>query len=183
MVVAIMLSATGVASAPQRYALDPAASEVGFTYRLLGAATRGRMPVARAALVIDFTDLSATRADVVLDVTQARAGLIVATEAMRGSRVLDAARHPTIRFRATRTYAAGAGAVMEGDLTVRGTTRPVRLSARFLRPPGSDPGARDRIAIELTGALSRSAFGASGYPDLVGDRIDIRIRAGLVRAD
>jgi polyisoprenoid-binding protein YceI len=178
-----MLLAEAVPSAPVSYGLDPARSEVGFTYRLLGAATRGRMPVAQAEIRIDFADLSATFADVTLNVRDARAGLIFATEAMLGPTVLDATRHPTIRFRSRRTYAAEGGAVMEGDLTIRGITRPVALRARFLRPPGSDPAARDRLSIELTGAVSRSSFGAAGYPDIVDDRIDLRIRAGLDRAD
>lgn len=178
----LALPGPGVA-APQAYALDPETSEVGFTYLLLGQPTRGRMPVSRAEIAIDFADVTATRAEVTLDVTRAQAGLFVATEAMRGPDVLDAERHPEIAFRATRTVATEGGAAMEGDLTVRGVTRRVRLRARFLQPPGADPAARDRLAIELTGALSREAFGASGFPGLVGDRIEIRIRAGLVQRD
>jgi polyisoprenoid-binding protein YceI len=180
----IALAAPAAFAAPQPYALDAAASEVGFVYRLTGQATRGRMPVSRAEIVIDWQSLAATRADVTLDVARAQAGLIFATQAMRGPQVLDAGRHPAIRFRSTRTYATEGGAAMEGALTVRGVTRPVTLAARFLAPQGAapdDPAARERLTIELTGAISRSAFGASGFPDIVGDRVDLEIRAVIRR--
>ena len=179
------LAAPAVLAGPQTYALETEASEVGFVYRLMGQPTRGRMPVARAEIVIDWQSLVATRAEVTLDVARAQAGLIFATQAMRGPQVLDAATHPAIRFRSTRTYATEGGAAMEGALTVRGVTRPVTLDARFLVPPGSDgladPAARDRLTIELTGAISRDAFGASGFPDVVGDRVDLAIRAVIRR--
>lgn len=168
-------------AAPIAYALEPDRSEVGFSYRLLGNRASGTMPVARAEISIDFSSLAATRADVTLDAARARAGFVFATDAMTGPEVLDVARFPTIRFRATRTRARNGGAVMEGDLTIRDVTRPVALAARFLRPPGADPAQNDRLSIELSGAISRAAFGATGFPDLVDDRIELQIRAGIRR--
>ncbi|MEL6206507.1 MAG: YceI family protein [Pseudomonadota bacterium] len=176
-----MALSTAARAAPVSYALDAERSTVGFTYRLLGSDTAGTMPVAAASIMIDFQSLARTSADVTLAANRARAGVVFATEAMRSASVLDTARHPTIRFRSTRTRGTSRGAQMDGSLTIRGVTRPVTLSARFLEPPGSNATTRDRLSIELTGSVLRSAFGATGYPDLVDDRIDIRIRARLRR--
>ncbi len=172
--------APGAAHAePRRYALDASGSDIGFTYRILGQAFEGSIPVSHADIVIDFSSVRRTEATVVLDATEARAGVALATQALRGRTVLDVASHPAIAFTATRTRSDGTGAIMEGALTVRGVTRPVRLRARFLRATEAGPSDLDALTILLTGSISRSAFGASGYPDLVGDQIDLRIRAAI----
>ena len=49
---------------------------------------------------------------------------------MLGPKVLDAARFPDIRFRSTRVARAGDGWKIEGELTLRGQTRPVTVTAR-----------------------------------------------------
>ncbi len=50
---------------------------------------------------------------------------------MLGPEVLDAQRYPEIAFRSTSVAAAGAGAwTVQGNLTVRGQTRPVRVEVR-----------------------------------------------------
>ncbi|MEM1432299.1 MAG: YceI family protein [Pseudomonadota bacterium] len=180
---ALLLSAAPAVADLRRYTLDPAGSEVGFTYRIQGTTFEGAIPVTEADIAIDFTDVGRTRAEVALNARQARAGVVLATQALRGASVLNVDSHPTIRFSALRTRPDGAGAVMEGDLTVRGVTRPVALRARFLRPPGADPDARDRLTILLTGSVSRFDYGASGYPNIVGDTIGLRIRAAIRALD
>ncbi|MEM6739634.1 MAG: YceI family protein [Pseudomonadota bacterium] len=177
---ALLLCAGAPASAElRRYALDPAGSEIGFTYQILGDSFNGEIPVSEADILIDFRDVTRTEARVALDARRARAGVVLATQALRGASVLDINRYPTISFASTRTRSDGAGAVMDGNLTVRGVTRPVQLRARFLRPPDSDPDVLDELAILLTGSISRAEFGATGYANLVADQIDLRIRAAI----
>ena len=54
--------------------------------------------------------------------------------------------------------------------------------ATFFRKPDRDPGDLSRLTILLEGKVSRAAFGAGGFPDLVGDAIGIRILATVDRA-
>ena len=63
---------------------------------------------------------------------------------------------------------------------LRGQTRPVTLSARVFRPQGTDPGYRERLAVQLTGTVRRSEFGATGFADMVGDEVRLKILARLV---
>jgi len=73
----------------------------------------------------------------------------------------------------------GARATLEGNVTIRGVTRPLRLAAEIGVPPGSAPGDFRRLTVRLGGHVNRSAFGASGYPDMVADRVDLDITAQL----
>lgn len=162
-----------------RYKFVPQGSEVAFFYEFSGNQTRGRMPVKAADLSLDFDDVRKSRVSVRLDPSRARAGFAFATEAMKGESVLDTARYPEIRFRTTAFRQTPDGARVTGELTVRGVTRPVTLNGRLFRAPGAAEGDNRRLTVRLTGSLSRSAFGAVGFPKLVGDRITLDITAAL----
>jgi len=163
------------------YRLDPAGSEVGFEITAQGAPLRGRMPVSGADLTLDFDRAAASRVRVRLDAGHAEMGLPFATDAMRSDQILATRRFPEIRFQSTAFRASGDSATVEGRLTIRDVTRPVALQARIFRPKGTAPGWRDDLIVRLTGSLSRAAFGATGFPGLVGDEVRLTIRAHILQ--
>lgn len=173
--------ATQAAAAPEAYRLDTARSSVGFTYTLGPAETAGTMPVRSAEMWIDLANPSASRVTVTLDASRARAGVFFATEAMRGPQVLDTARHPSITFRSTRITGTLQAARVEGLVTLRGTTRPITLDAGLYRQRGTDVDDLDHLTVLLTGQIDRHDFGASGFAELVGPLIDLRIMARIGR--
>ena len=167
-------------AAPESYRLDASRSTVSFTDDLDSAAKIGRMPV-RSADLLDLDNVSASRVLVTLDAHAARAGFILATEAMKSRQVLDTARFPDIHFRSTRIRGDLRSATVTGELTLRGVTRPVTLEARLFRQRGTQANDRNNLVVELTGDISRAAFGANGYRNLVGDTIRLRIIARISR--
>lgn len=173
----LLLAALPAHAGPERYRLDAAQSRVAFAYIFSGAERTGQMPVAEANMLLDLDNLGASRVEVALDASNAQAGFAFATQAMRSPQVLDTANHPLIRFRSTSVTGNLARATVRGELTIRGVTRPVTLSAQLGRAPGTDPQQRDKLLVLLSGKVSRSAFGASGYPGYVADEIGIRITA------
>jgi len=175
-------------AAPQRYHLDAEASRIGFAFTLNGAPHTGTMPVTRADIVIDPDNLQAAQVDVTLSVAKTRTGLFLATDALKSPSVLDAAAHPTIRFVSTSVKLAqdgrlSGGATITGRLTVRGTTRPITLTADVFRARGSAPGDLSNLTTQLTGQIARSTFGATGFADLVGDIVTLDVTATLTAAD
>ncbi|MBS0564465.1 MAG: YceI family protein [Proteobacteria bacterium] len=167
------------AARPLHYTLDPDRSVVGFEVHMGQTPLKGRMPVTRADLALDFDRAAASKVTVALDPAAAEMGLPFATDAMRGALVLDAAHYPQIGFVSTRVRATDGGAWIDGRITIRGVTRPIRLLAQFYRPQGSPEGTRGDLTIRLTGSVSRAAFGAAGYGDLVGDQVDLDILAHI----
>ena len=166
-------------AAPEIYRLDAARSQVGFSYDLNNGEKTGKMPVKSAEIRIDLDDISKSQVSVTLNARGVRAGFILATQAMKSPEVLNTAQFPTIRFQSTRISGTLNEAKVSGDLTVRGITRPVTLVARLYRQRGTAGEDRDRLAILLTGEVSRSAFGASGFASYVGDKIGLRIIARI----
>lgn len=168
-------------AAPERYRLDTGRSQVGFTYQFNAAPRTGMMPVKSADMRIDLDNIPASQVTVTLDARAARAGFVFATTAMKSPQVLDTARYPDIHFSSTRITGDLSGATVTGDLTIRGITRPVTLQAGLYRQRGTAEGDRRRLTILLIGAVSRAAFGATGYPGYVGDTIALRILARIER--
>ncbi|MEI4473279.1 YceI family protein [Frigidibacter sp. MR17.24] len=177
----LALLATRAAGGPRRanWALIPGQTEVKFTYSLNGAPVTGRMAALSADLEINLDRLPQSSVEVVLDAAHADAGMPFARSAMLSEAVLDAARNPTITFVSTRVAGAPSAADVDGDLTMRGTTRPVTFGGRVNSAAGVDD--LSQIVVTLNGGISRANFGSTGYADLVGDRVDFTVRARLRR--
>jgi len=166
-------------SAPQRYALQADESSVGFSWYLGKEEIKGSMPVASADLSIDFAQLSNSNIAVAVDVQSARAGFPFASQGMKSRKVLWANKFPQITFQSTAVRRNDNGALIDGNLTVRGVTKPATFSAELFRQAGTEVGDRSRISVRLTGQLSRQAFGADGWSDLAGDEVKLSILARM----
>ncbi len=178
---ALMLPLTALA-APVAYALEATKSQVGFVFTLNNTPAKGSMPIKASNILIDLDALQRSSVDVTVDVRRARTGLFFATEALKGASVLNAKQFGTIRFVSTgiRLSASGqlsGGAKIDGNLTIRGVTKPVTLDANLFRQRGTEAGDLSRLSFRITGTVSRSAFGATGFSDLVDDAIKLDIVA------
>jgi len=162
-------------ASPVSYEFDQDRSRVGFTYYLNSEPRRGTMPVVSSEITIDLANLARSSVRVSLQANDARTGFFLATQAMQGRTVLDTRNHPLIRFESLRVRPTAQGAEITGNLTVRGTTRPVTLTGQLFRQNAETGGDPSGLSILLTGSLNRSDFGATGYPNLVEDKIDLRI--------
>lgn len=168
-------------SAPAHYTLDAARSSVTFETDFGPDTITGDMSVSAADLTIDFADLARSNVSVVLDVTDARASFPFAAQALKGPKVLDARHHPTIGFVSAAVRRDGDDALIDGDITIRGVTRRVTLRATIYRQDGAGANDLSRLSVHLTGRVNRSDFGATGWADMVGDEVRVKIIARIER--
>ena len=144
------------------------------------------MPVKSADMTLDFEQPDASRVTVTLDAAAATAGFPFATQALAGPRVLATGEFPEILFETTVFRAQpgpGARAEIDGNLTIRGVTHPVTLAAEIFRQQGRSDGDLSALSVHMTTAVSRAAYGADGWSDMVGDEVRIRIVARIDRED
>lgn len=174
-----MLSLQAAWSAPETYHLNESRSVVAFTYLFQGNTNEGRMPVKDARMELDLANVPASQVEVTLDAAGAKAGFLFATQAMKGPNVLNTDQFPEIHFRSTKITGDLRGALIEGDLTIRDVTRPVTLQAGLYRQEGTQIGDRTRLIVQLTGTVSRTDFGAGGFPGFVDDAITLNIVARI----
>lgn len=170
-------------AAPVRYDLERDRSSVAFSVDFGPDRITGTLPVKRTEILLDFDAPPNSRVSVTLDTRGAQASFPFATQALRGPKVLASDSFPELVFATTELRADGRRARVAGDLTIRGVTRPVTLDAQIFRQQGAASGDLSRLAVHLSGEVQRSAFGADGWPDMVGDRVTLDIRVRIRRAD
>lgn len=175
----LALLASPAQASVQLYDLDRAQSRVVFTWHLGSDDVNGQMPVSRADLALDFDHAANSHFSVALDVAASEAGFPFATQAMKGPKILDAATYPEITFVSTAVRPTATGAVVDGNLTIRGVTRPATFTAQLYRQKGTEAGDRSRLSVLLTGSVSRSAFGATGWSNLAADEITFQVLARI----
>jgi polyisoprenoid-binding protein YceI len=79
----------------------------------------------------------------------------------------DIQRYPELHFVSTSVDASGDEIVVRGDLTIKGVTKPVELRGT-LSGPEHDPWGNDRIGLELSTTVDRTAFGLEWNAPLPG---------------
>ncbi|SNS32180.1 Polyisoprenoid-binding protein YceI [Geodermatophilus pulveris] len=103
---------------------------------------------------------------------------------IRSADFFDVATHPVMTFRSTGVRADGADWVVTGDLTVKGTTRPVELALE-VNGFGPDAYGGTRAGFSARTEISRKEFGVDiDLPMdggvVVGDRITVELEIEAV---
>lgn len=168
------------------WALDPSHSTVGFSVKHLGISrTRGRFG--------DFAgtvQLADRPEDSSLEVAIQAASIDTRDEGrdghLRSGDFFAVEEHPVLTYRSTGVTGEGDRWQVEGELTIKGVTRPVALDVRF-EGAGGDPWGGERAAFTASAEVNREDFGltwnqvldAGGL--LVGRNVRIEIEVELVR--
>ncbi len=170
------------------YEIDPAHSTVEFQVRHLGLAkVRGRFNTFSGTIRIgdDPTD---SRVDVSIDAASIDTRDEQRDAHLRSPDFLNTDEHPTLEFHSTAVRLAGEDPRVEGDLTVRGVTRPVTLDVQF-EGGTRDPWGNERIGVSATTEANREDFGLTWNQALetggwlVGKSIRIELSAEGVRKE
>lgn len=140
--------------------IDPAHSNVEFAVRHLMISTvKGRFGQVTGTLTTDDGDPKKFALDVDIDVTSIDTRQEQRDAHLRSPDFFDVEHHPKMTFHSTRIEGDPRGEFkLYGDLTIRGTTRPVVLDATS-EGAGKDPWGNDRMGFSATGKIDRSQFG------------------------
>jgi polyisoprenoid-binding protein YceI len=167
---------------PVHYRLAPERSSVALAVEIIGH-THLRMRFRRIDAELDRpTDGSDDpHVTVTIDTTSVDANKPFATPIVKSGAVLDVAHYPSIRFSSTRfVRETDDTGFLTGDLTIRGTTRPVTLFVTFERSPYHAFPEGDALSFAADGHFSRATFGLSAWSATVGDDIHMTIHAEFV---
>jgi polyisoprenoid-binding protein YceI len=79
----------------------------------------------------------------------------------------DTERYPELHFSSTAVAVDDRGVRVQGDLTIKNTTKPVELKGTFLGS-GPDLAGNERIGVELEGTIDRTEYGLEWNAPLPG---------------
>ena len=175
------------AGTQSRWQFDPYHTQVEFSAKHLGMMTvRGTFLDLTATGYIDPDHPEASSVDITIQTASIRTHNPQRDNDLRSSNFLEADKYPTMTFKSTKIEAAGPDRYnMTGDLTIKGTTRPVTLSV-LKYGEFNDPNMMGhRIAYSAEGKVNRKDFGMTFNMMLdgkwiVSDEVQIMIEGEFV---
>lgn len=182
---ALLLAASPAFAAPEKYAFDPAHTQILFSVSHLGFShSHGRFGAFDGSFTFDEKNPAASAIDVAVDTASVDMGSKEWDDAVKAETFLDAEKFPKMIFKSTHITQTGdrTGAVT-GDLTLLGMTKPVTLNVTFNKS-GNHPYTKNHLAgFTASGTLKRSDFGMSKHLPDVGDEVAITIEVEGIRQD
>ncbi|MHB1726291.1 MAG: YceI family protein [Acidimicrobiales bacterium] len=143
------------------YAIDPVHTELGFAVRHMAVSkVRGRFDTFEGELEIG-EEPGASKASVSVDASSVDTRDETRDAHLRTNDFFDVENHPTWTFTSTAiTPKSTAEFTVDGDLTIRGVTRQVRIEVA-LEGVVKDPYGNTRVGFSGSTSINRDDFGVS----------------------
>ena len=142
------------------WTIDPVHSEVSFVVRhMMVSKVRGRFDKFEGTIVT-ATDPLQSSATATVDLSSVNTGEPNRDNHIRSADFFEVESHPTLTFRSTGVRPDGDNFLLDGDLTIRGTTRPVTLKLE-VNGFGPDAYGGTRAGFSASGEINRNDFGVS----------------------
>lgn len=171
----ILLPFLGIA---QSWSLDKAHAKAGFTVtHNLISEVDGYFKKFDASITSSKPDFS----DAVLEMTAETASINTENEMrdghLKGDSFFDTAKYPTLVFKSTSFRKVNGNKYkMTGNLTIKGTTKPVTMDVTLLGPNVDERSKKQILGIKATTKIDRQDFkvGTSLASKTVADEVELR---------
>lgn len=142
------------------WALDPTHSELLFRVRhLMIASVKGEFRKFNVTLSVDGDDFSTAKINASIDIDSIDTNNADRDGHLKSPDFFDAATHPSMSFVSTSVSNSGDGNfVVNGDLTIKGTTKPVTLNVEF-GGANKDPWGNEKAGYSFSTTINRNDFG------------------------
>jgi len=188
-VLALTLAVASVAyAAPATWTIDPGHSRVGFSIRHFFSKVPGSFTKFSGTVVYDPEKPAASTVNAEIEAASITTNNEKRDGHLKSEDFFFVEKYPTLTFASTKVTPAGEGRLtVEGNLTMRGVTKPVTLTVTHL---GSGPGmgGEQRAGFEAVGKVNRKEFNIIWNKALdqggtmLGDDVDIAIAIeGVIR--
>ena len=177
---AFIAVSTSALAAPVTYKVDSSHTYPRFSYSHFGYSTQQSSFQKTTGSVVFDAEAKTGSVDISIDMTTVNTGFDVFNGHIQGADFFDTAKFSTATFKSTKVVFAGdKPASIEGNLTIKGVTKPVTLTVTSFQAMPHPMMKKPAIGANAYTVVKRSDFGAGKYAPYVGDevRIDIALEA------
>ncbi len=170
--------------------IDPVHSVAEFKVKhMMISNVKGQFPKVSGQLTLDESDLTKSKIEASIET-----GSIETRDAQRDAHLkspdfFHVEKFPAMSFKSSGIKVVRNGELsVEGDLTIRDTTRKVLFTVEGPTPPAKDPWGNTRVAVSATTKINRKEFGLTWNAALetggilVGDEVTITLDVQFVKA-
>lgn len=159
------------------YSVDPTHGYINLHYNHLGFSRPTiRVTGFEADLTYDAKNVTNSVVNVSMEAKSLDSGVEKFDGHLYGEKFFDVAKYPSITFASTNVEDAGDGKLaINGDLTVKGITKPVTLNATLNKAAVNPIKKVPALGFSATTTINRSAWGLGEYVPMVSDEVDILI--------
>jgi polyisoprenoid-binding protein YceI len=176
---AVLLVAAPLAMAQtSTWKSDPAHSEVDFSIKHMAISNvHGRFGTVDATLTWDEKDPAKSSVNATIDVSGVDTGVPARDNDLKSAKYFDTANNPKATFTSTSVKKTASGLEVDGNLTIKGVTKPVVLTVDGPSGPAMGMGHKMHMGFEATTTINREDFGVgTGLPTAVlGDDVKLTI--------
>ena len=126
-------------------------------------------------LDIDPANLGAATVDVTIPIASVATSSAGLTTHLQTPDFFDVAKFATARFVSTSVAVDGQRAMISGDLTMLGVTKPVELETRFEGAGANPMNKKATVGFHAGTTIKRSEWGMTKYVPMVSDEVKLRI--------
>ncbi len=176
-------SAAGFA-APETYNVEPTHTYPRFEYSHFGYSNQQqRFDKTSGKIVIDRAAKTGS-VDVSIDTTSVNTGYALFNQHIQAEDYFDTAKYPAISFKSTRVRFDGDKPVaVEGNLTIKGVTRPVTLTVTSFHSMSHPMLKKDAIGANATTKVKRSEFNMGKNVPYVSDEVSLTIAVEAIKEE
>ena len=163
-------------AAPQTYQIDTSHTFPSFSYNHMGFSTQQLRLDNTSGTVVYDKEANTAEVDITLDMTAINTGFADFDAHIKSADLFDTENFPTATFKSTKvTFDADAPKMIEGELTIKGITKPVVLEVTHFHNAENPMFKKDAIGANATTTILRSDFGIDLFVPAVGDEVTINI--------
>ncbi|MFA7399533.1 MAG: YceI family protein [Sideroxydans sp.] len=167
---------------PETYNIEPTHSMPRFEYSHLGYSIQlSRFDKTSGTIVLDRIKRTGS-IDVVIDAKSVNTGSALFNEHIQAADLFDTEMFPTITYKSNKLKFDGDKVVaVEGDLTVKGVTKPVKLTVNSFMCMPHPMVKKEACGATATAKIKRTDFGVSKGVPYVGDEITLTIPVEAIK--
>ena len=175
-------AATAAFAAPETYNIDATHTFPNFSYSHFGMSTQvSKFDKTTGTVTLDKAARTGA-VDITIDMTSVNTGYSTFDEHIQGEDFLDTAKYPTATFKSTKvTFDGDKPATIDGELTIKGVTKPVTLKVNHFATMPHPMFKKDAIGANATTKISRTEFNAGKYAPNVGDEVTIDLAVEAIK--
>jgi polyisoprenoid-binding protein YceI len=180
--VALVSTVASAFAAPETFNIEPTHTALLFEYRQLGLSNQMHLFDKTNGKIVVDCEAKTGSVDVTIDAKSVNSGYPVLDEYIQNEDFFDTAKYPAITFKSmTMKFDCDKPGEIEGNLTVKGVTKPAFLTVTsFQAMPHLVP-EKDSIGANAVAKFKRTEFNMGKYAPYVSDDVTLIIGMEAVK--